>query len=150
MGIKWADLIDKDVPVIHKSEKHTSGCRVKSLPKNRYGFLTVLSYSHVGKNKQACWNVLCDCGTQKVVRGSSLKSGDVKACGCLLARHRGPYIKNIIGYKVGGLTVESMSGEDCVCRCVCGGSIVMSRKKIIKGDNKYCGCRSKRKSRNEI
>lgn len=30
------------------------------------------------------WHVRCDCGTEKIVIGSSLKSGNSKSCGCLM------------------------------------------------------------------
>ena len=44
----------------------------------RIGRLTVISYS----GPPGLWNVRCDCGTEKIIRGSSLRSG-TKSCGCL-------------------------------------------------------------------
>lgn len=35
------------------------------------------------KHRDARWICLCDCGNQKIIRASALKSGDTKACGCL-------------------------------------------------------------------
>lgn len=47
----------------------------------KFNYLTVLSYA--GKrNGRTTWNCLCDCGKEVVVLGSSLKSGNTKACGC--------------------------------------------------------------------
>ena len=35
------------------------------------------------KINQVCWLCVCDCGTVRVVTGTSLKSGGSKSCGCL-------------------------------------------------------------------
>jgi len=48
----------------------------------RYGRLTVLAYRYTGKGKQAYWTCHCDCGNLTTVRGSSLRQGDTKSCGC--------------------------------------------------------------------
>jgi hypothetical protein len=58
------------------------GPRVKDLRGKKFGRITVLQYSH--KNKFGCiyWNCLCECGTQKTLRGSSLKAGLIRSCGC--------------------------------------------------------------------
>lgn len=47
----------------------------------RFNFLTVESFSHVGEGG-AFWNCKCDCGEYKVLRGSDIKSGETKSCGC--------------------------------------------------------------------
>lgn len=31
------------------------------------------------------WNVVCDCGSRRVVRGPCLKAGRTRSCGCLVA-----------------------------------------------------------------
>lgn len=47
----------------------------------RYGRLLVVSrYRCRGA---AMWVVRCDCGTEKIVAGGSLRSGDTQSCGCL-------------------------------------------------------------------
>lgn len=35
------------------------------------------------------WHVRCDCGTEKVVRGASLTTGNTKSCGCLTKHNPG-------------------------------------------------------------
>ncbi len=35
------------------------------------------------KGKEPCWLCLCDCGSITTVRGSGLRSGSTKSCGCL-------------------------------------------------------------------
>lgn len=50
---------------------------------NKYGKLTVLSLSpnkSGGNNAYVC---VCDCGKEKTVRGTHLKQGLIRSCGCL-------------------------------------------------------------------
>lgn len=51
---------------------------------NRYNHLTVVERADNVGNGIATWKCLCDCGNYTVVRGSNLKSGAVKSCGCLM------------------------------------------------------------------
>ena len=39
--------------------------------------VTACGYHHI------MWNCICDCGTEKIVRGKSLRYGISKSCGCL-------------------------------------------------------------------
>lgn len=49
---------------------------------HRYGRLTVIrKTTHVGRN--ARWICRCDCGNEKIVYRSSLRSGNTRSCGCL-------------------------------------------------------------------
>jgi hypothetical protein len=45
--------------------------------------LTVLSFSHYDKWGAACWLCRCICGTEVVVAGYNLRSGNTRSCGCL-------------------------------------------------------------------
>lgn len=49
----------------------------------KFGKLTVIEKT--GRNKQgnALWKCCCDCGNIVVVRGSDLKNGNTKSCGCI-------------------------------------------------------------------
>lgn len=49
---------------------------------NKYGKLTVLSKSSV-KNECWVWLCKCDCGNETIVKGSNLRCGQTKSCGCL-------------------------------------------------------------------
>lgn len=48
----------------------------------RYGKLTVISPAG-SRGGHMYWNCRCDCGNEKVARGSHLRSGNVKSCGCI-------------------------------------------------------------------
>ncbi len=46
----------------------------------RFGRLTVLRFSHIQSDKYSMWLVRCDCGDERVVRGTSLVSGNTTQC----------------------------------------------------------------------
>ncbi len=69
--------------------------RYKDLSGQRFGRLTVLSYSHSDSHRNPHYLCLCDCGNEKVVNSAALKRGATVSCGC--------YNKEII-------TKHSMSG----------------------------------------
>lgn len=48
----------------------------------RFGRLTVLGLVRTDNHGKAIWSCLCDCGTTKSFRGSHLRSGNTKSCGC--------------------------------------------------------------------
>lgn len=48
----------------------------------RFGRLTVVCRNGI-KNKAAAWKCLCDCGNEKTISGTTLRSGASKSCGCL-------------------------------------------------------------------
>ena len=50
----------------------------------RFGRLIVVN--KLGKDKNGCcqWECKCDCGGKKIVITSSLTTGRVKSCGCLV------------------------------------------------------------------
>lgn len=80
---------------LKKSKCPSCGCRKKEvisdvkssdLSGQRFGMLTVLSYSHTaytsGGNPVRVYNCVCDCGREKLARSSSLLTGSVQSCGC--------------------------------------------------------------------
>ena len=48
---------------------------------HKFGRLTVLEFHSVTWNNMALWRCVCDCGKEKIVRGSHLKLGQVTTCG---------------------------------------------------------------------
>ncbi len=51
----------------------------------RFGLLTVLSVlpRELWKSSHSEWLCQCDCGNTTTVRGTSLKTGNTKSCGCI-------------------------------------------------------------------
>ena len=66
----------------------------------KFNRLTILKY--LGESK---WLCKCDCGNEKIVQTSSLKSGKTKSCGCYNLEKAKKPLNNIIGQKFGKLTV---------------------------------------------
>lgn len=50
---------------------------------NRYGRLTVIRDSGERRRGETLWLCHCDCGNSVVLRGSSLRGGNNRSCGCL-------------------------------------------------------------------
>lgn len=57
--------------------------RKKELCGMKFSRLTVIKPTESDCRKQAMWLCRCDCGKEVIVRGSSLRSGNTKSCGCL-------------------------------------------------------------------
>jgi hypothetical protein len=55
--------------------------RFDDLTGKRFGRLVVVSIHSRGV--QLRWNCICDCGEQRVVYASTLKTGQTRSCGCL-------------------------------------------------------------------
>lgn len=58
--------------------------RVIDIVGQRFGMLTVVSFVGLtsGKSRAARWNCRCDCGVEKVIIGSTMKTGSTISCGC--------------------------------------------------------------------
>lgn len=50
---------------------------------NKYGRLVVLERGPADKSGEACWLCKCGCGKTMVTRGSALRTGHTRSCGCL-------------------------------------------------------------------
>jgi hypothetical protein len=57
------------------------GWNKKDLTGKRFGKLLVISEAKPEKN-YAVWNVICDCGNSKKIRGVNLSISNTKSCGC--------------------------------------------------------------------
>ncbi len=80
----------------------------------------------------------CDCGKEKIVRGTHLTGGRTKSCGCIMK-------KDISGQKFGMLTaVKSVGkyergGYKWLCKCDCGREICVAINSLTTGNTKSCG-----------
>lgn len=52
----------------------------------RFGLLTVVGFSgrSQGSRQEVLWSCICDCGGSAVARGSLLRRGHTRSCGCLV------------------------------------------------------------------
>jgi hypothetical protein len=58
--------------------------RVINLTNQTFGRLTVLDASGTDSRRNTLWRCRCSCGNATIVRGTRLRSGETKSCGCLM------------------------------------------------------------------
>jgi hypothetical protein len=118
--------------------------RVKIMPGERFGKLTVIQ--EIGKNEigSIMYEVLCDCGNASLAAGSSLRKGERTSCGCNVIR------QNLLGKRFGKLIViaeveRNKNGKaQWLCRCDCGNEKVYLGKELTRNrGSKSCGCYGK-------
>ena len=113
----------------------------------RFGKLVVISYLHTNATGNAYWNTKCDCGTIGVTRGSYLRTGRSRSCGCLRLER-----ESLVGERFGRLIVISFSHIDNGHNshwntvCDCGNTSIVNGSILKRGDTKSCGCLQKEKS----
>jgi len=96
----------------------------------RFGRLLVISYN-TDVSMQACcsWYLCrCDCGTEKVIQGNRLRTGNTKSCGCL---HREIVAKHC--QKLGSRTGES---SNSYYHGFCVG--IRKFRQIVRARDKVC------------
>lgn len=114
----------------------------------KYNFLTVIDRAQNDASGRAQWLCQCDCGKMVIVKGSSLRSGKTKSCGCYQKlRTSEATTKNLIGQTIGNFTVlESIvgtkNGQRHKWRCKC--NLCGNDNTYITTDNlrsqESCGC----------
>ena len=114
----------------------------------KFGRLTVVGEAGVKVRPKGhtvhYWNCVCECGTEKVVDGASLRYGTTVSCGCWRKEKNK---KNLIGQKFTYLTVieELGSNKDgrtmWLCKCDCGNYHKTLGKYLLSGEVTSCGCR---------
>ena len=125
-----------------KTERHGT---YRDLTGQRFGRLNVLWRSGESLDGRATWFCHCDCGTEKIIRGSSLISGATKSCGCLsreIASERN--FKDETGNRFGKLVVHGLFEKHpkakWECLCDCGNTVIVKGIDLRSGNTKSCGC----------
>jgi hypothetical protein len=106
-------------------------------------FTRLIVVTFAGKiNGHRCWNVVCDCGVEKVVRGEALLNGRTQSCGCLQKERT---TCDIAGQRFGRLTaLEPTTKRDTngstIWRflCDCGTVCEVSIKNVYPNRQGYC------------
>jgi hypothetical protein len=126
--------------------------RLIDLTGMKFGRLVVLKLHteqyRCGNFVEARWLCVCDCGTKRIVRGSSLRSGNSTSCGCLTRENTTKaLLVNIAGKKFGRWTVLAMHPNRnrygkalWLCRCDCGTERLVIGTLLRIGHSKSCGC----------
>jgi len=55
----------------------------QQLLNQKFGRLTVIAWAGKDKKRNILWKCRCDCGKERIVRGSNLLNGITTSCGCL-------------------------------------------------------------------
>lgn len=116
----------------------------------KFGRLTVLSkvdYKETKKRSEAVWLCQCECGNQVKVKGSSLRDGLTRSCGCLQKeKAREQTFKDETGNIYGLLTVVKYIGVNekqsaiWLCKCECGNYKEVLGRDLRNGHTSSCGC----------
>ena len=119
-----------------------------------FGRLTVTSEAepmiYKNGNRQRRWNVVCECGNERVVHQKSLRSGATVSCGCYNNDRMSELGKkqslNIQGEKYGRLEPIKDTGKRddrsavWLCKCECGNYKEASVRCLRSGNVASCGC----------
>lgn len=103
-----------------------------------YNLLTVLEFSHKGKAGHYYYKCQCECGNIIITRGTSVKKGISKSCGCTNTPR--------VGDKFSRLTVVQYShtnkhgGKVFECLCECGNTTFATSNSLNMGATRSCGC----------
>jgi hypothetical protein len=124
--------------------------KLNNMVGEKYGRLKVVSFEGLNNHRKATWLCECECGTSKVVVGSSLKSGCTVSCGCYQSSEaKKRFSKDMSGEKIGRLTVLSREGTYISrksktalwrCKCDCGEETVVRGASLRNGTTTSCGC----------
>lgn len=120
---------------------------IKNITGIRFGRLVAEKLtSEIPKDGSARWVCRCDCGNFTEARGTALRYGKIKSCGCL----RNNPIHNmspvdLVGKRFGRLTVIERVGlkNSTVywrCACDCGQLKLLRTGMLTTSGNKSCGC----------
>lgn len=86
------NIITVDAGSLRQNKVYSCGCAVRDTAQkattqeigNRYGRLVVIAQHQFEDNyKTGWWKCKCDCGNEVIVKGTYLRNGDTKSCGCL-------------------------------------------------------------------
>ena len=119
----------------------------EDLTGRRYGRLTVCrDIKQAEKSRRHYWLCRCDCGKEKTVEESHLKTGHTKSCGCYRKELPSSRRIDLTGRQFGRLKVleeadnSNRTGEYWKCVCSCGRLIEVSKESLCAGKTKSCGC----------
>ena len=115
---------------------------------NKYGALTVLELTK-DKNNRTAWRCRCNCGNEKIVRGTDLRAGKITTCGqsgCIEKIKRNGNFKDLTGQRFGRLIVLEIDNQTSnkklswKCQCDCGNIVSVIGENLTLGATHSCGC----------
>lgn len=114
--------------------------RAIDLVGKRFGRWVVLERGENDSSRTARWLCRCDCGTERIVLGVTLRSGLSSSCGC----KDGIKKDDLIGKRFGKLVVlgRDIDSDDVgwLCICDCGTEKTINGYSLLSGHTQSCGC----------
>lgn len=108
----------------------------------KFGHLLVLEESNIRLSKRVTWKCICDCGNEKLVTTSDLRTGHTSSCGCAKGNK-----KDITQQRFGHLIAlnptsdrDSSQSVMWLCQCDCGRQIKVAASHLLSGNTTSCGC----------
>lgn len=152
---------EKDVLAtnLKSGQSKSCGCLQREVAKQgvidltgkKFGRLLVLRRNGETKHGDPLWETRCECGTEKLISGISLREGRTQSCGCWnaeLVKERGiKNTKDLTGQRFGRyIVIEKLDkrtnsgGVIFLCRCDCGQEKEVSGYVLLSGAVVSCGC----------
>lgn len=123
--------------------------KVTNLVGQQFGEWTVLEDTgEITSDRDRYWLCQCSCGTVKKVRGSSLRKGTSKSCGCLKVKSLSQRT-NLVGKRFDRLVVLKRADEQeygqiqWLCQCDCGNQCIKTTTALHREGIHSCGCYNK-------
>ena len=115
----------------------------------QFGRLLALEPIDKRKGSSIVWKCQCDCGNVTCTRGTSLRKGYTKSCGCLSKEITSKITrKDITGHRFDKLVAleptsrrDSNGGIIWKCRCDCGNVIRRPYSSLVFNGTTSCGCK---------
>ena len=128
------------------NEKCGGFCKPLYLIGQKFGKLTVISFSGTIK-KRKVWKCKCDCGNIiDNVNGTNLKRGNTISCGCKFLLSKKYNFQDLTGKQFGKLTVirrlnkfTKWRGAIWECLCECGKVVEFPSNCLTSKNNTTCG-----------
>lgn len=128
--------------------------RIKDIAGQRFGRLVAIRPTEKRLNNFVVWECKCDCGNIVFKRGTALKTGNTKSCGCLLKesnikkgiRRRidmtGQRFGRLVAVKPTSQRKRTGKKKEVIwqCLCDCGRETSATRHSLQRGDKRSCGC----------
>lgn len=119
--------------------------RTEDLTGRVFGKLTVLKFAEyklqTNGNRVACWLCKCECGNNKTIFASNLKTNSSLSCGNCNPVHIGDIFGKliVIGFAEPKLNKNNTYDTMWLCKCTCGNIKTVDAHSLKKGATKSCG-----------
>lgn len=114
----------------------------KDLSGKIFGKLLVLK--RIENTKFVRYLCQCKCGNKIEAYAVNLRNGNVRSCGCLKEDYKKKREKELLGLKIGRLTIlkitDFSSPMKVLCKCECGNEKEIVYNNIKRGRIVSCGC----------